>query len=119
LQIGDFKISEGANTPRRGVATPGSERVDGYTITAVPEAVGKTGDLGFCTDEGGVLKQVPDNRLWVIDLTANPPKLIEIASGFSFLITSSRRVLSQISLSKIAIPFSFKIEARARLRAGS
>ncbi len=28
-------------------------------------------------DEGGVLKQVPDTRLWVIDLTANPPKLID------------------------------------------
>lgn len=28
-------------------------------------------------EEGGVLKQVPDNRLWVIDLTANPPKLID------------------------------------------
>ncbi|MGA3010380.1 MAG: prepilin-type N-terminal cleavage/methylation domain-containing protein [Terracidiphilus sp.] len=40
-------------------ALNGSERVDGYTITAVPEAVGKTGDLGFCSDEGGVLKQDP------------------------------------------------------------
>jgi DNA-binding beta-propeller fold protein YncE len=28
-------------------------------------------------EEGGALKQVPDNRLWVIDLTANPPKLID------------------------------------------
>ncbi len=27
--------------------------------------------------ENGVLKQVPDNRLWVIDLTTNPPKLID------------------------------------------
>jgi DNA-binding beta-propeller fold protein YncE len=27
--------------------------------------------------EGGVWKQVPDNRIWVIDLTANPPKLID------------------------------------------
>jgi len=40
-------------------ALNGSERVDGYTLTAVPEAVGKTGDLGFCSDEGGVLKQDP------------------------------------------------------------
>jgi len=24
-------------------------------------------------DEGGTLKQVPDNRLWVIDLQASPP----------------------------------------------
>jgi type IV pilus assembly protein PilA len=40
-------------------ALSGSERVDGYTITAVPTTVGKTGDLGFCTDEGGVLKQDP------------------------------------------------------------
>jgi type IV pilus assembly protein PilA len=35
----------------------GSDRVDGYTLTAVPEVVGKTGDLGFCTDDGGVLKE--------------------------------------------------------------
>jgi DNA-binding beta-propeller fold protein YncE len=28
-------------------------------------------------DEGGTLKQVPDNRLWVIDLQASPPKLID------------------------------------------
>jgi DNA-binding beta-propeller fold protein YncE len=28
-------------------------------------------------DEAGVLKQVPDNRLWVIDLTTEPPKLID------------------------------------------
>jgi DNA-binding beta-propeller fold protein YncE len=28
-------------------------------------------------EEGGALKQVPDNRLFVIDLTANPPKLID------------------------------------------
>ena len=40
-------------------AQSGSERVDGYTITAVPTTVGKTGDLGFCSDEGGVLKQDP------------------------------------------------------------
>jgi DNA-binding beta-propeller fold protein YncE len=28
-------------------------------------------------NENGVFKQVPDNRLWVIDLTTNPPKLID------------------------------------------
>lgn len=28
-------------------------------------------------EEGGVMKQVPDNRLWVIDLTTEPPKLID------------------------------------------
>jgi len=33
--------------------------VDGYILTAVPTTVGKTGDLGFCTDEGGALKQDP------------------------------------------------------------
>ena len=27
--------------------------------------------------ENGVFKQVPDNRLYVIDLTTNPPKLID------------------------------------------
>jgi DNA-binding beta-propeller fold protein YncE len=28
-------------------------------------------------EENGALKQVPDTRLWVIDLTANPPRLID------------------------------------------
>ena len=28
-------------------------------------------------EEAGALKQVPDNRLWVIDLTTNPPRLID------------------------------------------
>jgi DNA-binding beta-propeller fold protein YncE len=28
-------------------------------------------------EEGGARKQVPDTRLWVIDLTANPPRLID------------------------------------------
>ena len=28
-------------------------------------------------NENGVFKQVPDNRLWVIDLTTTPPKLID------------------------------------------
>ncbi len=28
-------------------------------------------------DEAGVLKTVPDTRLWVIDLSANPPRLID------------------------------------------
>src|SRR6266699_4849910 len=27
--------------------------------------------------EGGAWKQVPDNRIWVIDLTVNPPRLID------------------------------------------
>ncbi len=32
--------------------------------------------------EGGAWKQVPDNRIWVIDLTVNPPKLIDtVAAG--------------------------------------
>jgi type IV pilus assembly protein PilA len=37
----------------------GSQRVTGYVVTAVPETVGKTGDLGYCSDDGGVLKQDP------------------------------------------------------------
>jgi type IV pilus assembly protein PilA len=37
----------------------GSERATAYVVTAIPEAVGKTGDRGFCSDEGGVLRQDP------------------------------------------------------------
>jgi len=40
-----------------------TECVKGYTITAVTEAVGKTGDRGFCGDQnGGVPKYDPTGR---------------------------------------------------------
>ena len=31
----------------------GADHFNGYTVTAVPEAVGKTGDRGFCSDQNG------------------------------------------------------------------
>ena len=31
----------------------GADHLNGYTVTAVPEAVGKTGDRGFCSDQNG------------------------------------------------------------------
>ena len=34
-------------------AASGSDYVKGYTVTAVPETVGKTGDRGFCIDQNG------------------------------------------------------------------
>jgi type IV pilus assembly protein PilA len=36
-----------------------SERVTGYTITAVPATPGRTGDRGFCMDSGGIIKADP------------------------------------------------------------
>jgi type IV pilus assembly protein PilA len=36
-----------------------TDRVTGYTITAVPQAVGKTGSRGFCSDESGTIKYDP------------------------------------------------------------
>jgi type IV pilus assembly protein PilA len=30
-----------------------TDRITGYTLTAVPQVVGKTGDRGFCTDQFG------------------------------------------------------------------
>ncbi|NYF80428.1 prepilin-type N-terminal cleavage/methylation domain-containing protein [Granulicella arctica] len=30
-----------------------------YTITAVPQSIGKTGDLGFCADENNTIRQDP------------------------------------------------------------
>jgi type IV pilus assembly protein PilA len=35
------------------ITVNGTDRVTGYTLTAVPQAVGKTGDRGFCTDQFG------------------------------------------------------------------
>jgi len=36
-----------------------SERVTSYSLTAVPATVGRTGDRGFCVDEGGPIKADP------------------------------------------------------------
>jgi type IV pilus assembly protein PilA len=36
-----------------------SERVTGYTLTAVPATVGKSGDRGFCLESGGSMKADP------------------------------------------------------------
>lgn len=35
------------------VTVAGTDRITGFEVTAVPEAVGKTGDRGFCSDENG------------------------------------------------------------------
>jgi DNA-binding beta-propeller fold protein YncE len=55
------------------------------TIFGPPTNLAITPDEGLAlvansvniVDEGGVLKSVPDTRLWVIDLNANPPRLID------------------------------------------
>lgn len=41
------------------VSLSGTERVTGFTVTAVPQTVGKTGHRGFCGDESGVIKYDP------------------------------------------------------------
>jgi DNA-binding beta-propeller fold protein YncE len=55
------------------------------TIAGPPVNLAITPDEGLAivanslnvVDDGGTLKAVPDNRLWVIDLAANPPRLID------------------------------------------
>ena len=37
----------------------GGDRATSYEVTAVPEAPGKSGDLGYCIDAYGTLKQDP------------------------------------------------------------
>lgn len=41
------------------VTINGQDRYTGYTVTAVPETVGKTGDRGFCSDQFGTIKTDP------------------------------------------------------------
>ena len=36
------------------VSASGTDRITSYTITAVPQTVGKTGDSGFCADDYGI-----------------------------------------------------------------
>ena len=49
-----FKISNCTK-----VTANGQDRITGYTLTAIPETVGKTGDLGYCSDQFGNIKQDP------------------------------------------------------------
>jgi len=35
------------------VNVAGTDRITGFEVTAVPEAVGKTGNRGFCSDQNG------------------------------------------------------------------
>jgi type IV pilus assembly protein PilA len=46
-------------TCRDKVTINGVDRANGYLITAVPQTVGKTGDVGFCSDQSGVIKYDP------------------------------------------------------------
>jgi type IV pilus assembly protein PilA len=41
------------------VTVNGTDRNTSYTVTAVPETVGKTGDLGYCGDDNGPIKSDP------------------------------------------------------------
>ena len=41
------------------VSLSGTDRVTGYTITAVPQVAGKTGNRGFCSDESGAIMYDP------------------------------------------------------------
>ena len=37
------------------VTVNGVDRYNGYTVTAIPQSVGKTGDRGFCENDSGVI----------------------------------------------------------------
>jgi len=37
-----------------------TDRITGFTVTAVPQAPGKTGDRGFCTDQSGTVEFDPN-----------------------------------------------------------
>ncbi len=41
------------------------------------ETIALVANSSNVVDESGTLKRVPDNRLWAIDLTSTPPKLLE------------------------------------------
>jgi type IV pilus assembly protein PilA len=41
------------------VTVNGTDRITGYTVTGIPQTVGKTGDSGFCSDQFGTIKSDP------------------------------------------------------------
>ena len=44
------------------VTVNGVDRFNSYTITAVPQTVGRTGDRGFCSEQSGIIKFDPAGR---------------------------------------------------------
>ncbi|MGB9407697.1 MAG: type II secretion system protein [Terracidiphilus sp.] len=36
------------------VSVNGTDRATAYTVTAIPQTIGKTGDSGFCADDNGI-----------------------------------------------------------------
>jgi len=60
-------------------------------------------------EEGGAVKQAPDNRLWVIDLEANPPKLIDTVavgkqpSGLSINRTGTMALIANRADNSISV----------------
>jgi type IV pilus assembly protein PilA len=41
------------------VTVNSTDRFTGYSVTAVPQTVGKSGDRGFCSDQFGTIKADP------------------------------------------------------------
>jgi type IV pilus assembly protein PilA len=41
------------------VTVNGQDRITSYTVTGVPQTVGKTGDSGYCSDQFGTIKSDP------------------------------------------------------------
>ena len=41
------------------VTVNNTDRITGYTVTAVPATIGKSGDRGFCVESGGAIKMDP------------------------------------------------------------
>ncbi|HEY3626698.1 MAG TPA: prepilin-type N-terminal cleavage/methylation domain-containing protein [Terracidiphilus sp.] len=37
----------------------GTDRITGYSVTAIPQTVGSTGDRAFCSDQSGIIKFDP------------------------------------------------------------
>jgi len=41
------------------INTGGTDRITGYTVMAIPQTVGSTGDRAFCSDQSGIIKFDP------------------------------------------------------------
>jgi len=41
------------------INTGGTDRITGYSITAIPQTVGSTGDRAYCADQSGIIKFDP------------------------------------------------------------
>src|SRR6266478_886291 len=79
-----FDVGTDPLAPKTLVVLPLANTIVGPPVNlaiAPDESLALVANSMNVVQEGGAWKQAPDNRIWVIDLTTNPPKLIDTVTA--------------------------------------